>query len=340
MTSRHFTITINGIGETEEAAMAYHLTVGLIVEEKKEEDIIHYAVYGVERGDTGNYHIQMYVQTKEKIRPSAVKRWFAPKQPHIECSNGSSESNIAYVKKEGEHADKAHTKVGDTIVEVGHPRTLGKGKGKRSDIDQLDKALKAGKTELEICDELFPVWLRFHKVIPRYHLLHVKPRTEPPKVEVHVGAPGAGKTRSVFDRWEENEIFNVPRAQGTVWFDMYEPRHHKVILFDDFYGWCPWDFVLRVTDRYKVAAQTKGGMIPVVAPVVVFTSNKGPREWYKKLLEEGAIDFQAFVRRVTRWVCYRPGGVTYDGASYERFSESLAFIDLAPTQIVTDDDMF
>lgn len=335
-------VTINDIPQTRDEAIAYYTTVNFILDEKMEEGVLHYAEWCLEKGsETDHWHIHVYVQTKEKVRPSAIKKWFEPKRPNVQCANGSSEECSAYIRKDGEkHRAKANTKVDDYQASMGNMRTLGRGKGKRSDLDQLHGALKDGKREVEICDEMFGTWVKYHKVISRYHLLHVKARTEAPQVEIHVGAPGAGKTRSVFDRWEEHEIFNVPRAQGTVWFDMYEPSHHKVILFDDFYGWCPWDFVLRVTDRYKVAAQTKGGMIPVVAPVVVFTSNKGPREWYKKLLEEGAIDFGAFVRRVTRWVCYRPGGPVYDGPNYERFSESLAFIDLAPTQVVTDDDLF
>lgn len=141
-----------------------------------------------------------------------------------------------------------------------------------------------------------------------------------------MGAPGTGKTRSVFDAYPQSAIFNVPRSQGTAWFDGYDARTSKVTLFDDFYGWCPYDFILRVTDRYPVNTQVKGSFRPFVCDKIVFTSNKPPMEWYRDLVEKGKVDFGAFLRRVTRWVAYHPGGIVYDGADYAAFSAALAMV--------------
>ena len=199
-------------------------------------------------------------------------------------------------------------------------------KGKRNELLVLEGYLKDKKTEREICEIDFPLWARTYKIMDRYRMINPPTRDQAPEVEVHVGAPGTGKTRSVYDAYPQREIFNVPRAQGTAWFDGYCPWESRVCLFDDFYGWVPYDLLLRVTDRYPVSTQKKGGFTPFVCPKIVLTSNKAPTEWYKDLLEKGKVDFGAFLRRVTRWVAYHPGGVVYDGPDYEAFSAALAMV--------------
>lgn len=333
MTARHFSIVINLGPDSMEydelsARIEYEELCTLFAKLVNDDKVARFVCASLEKGDTGNWHAQVYVQVNGNAkRATGVKAWFGHYSPHVECCGGTDEDNVDYVKGEGKHADKKGTTYKDTIVQWGVQGKMGKeNKGKRNELLVLKSYLEQGKTEREICVLDFPLWARNFKVMDRYRMLFPPDRLEPPAVEVHVGAPGTGKTRTVYDEFADNRraIFNVPRAQGTAWFDGYCPWESKVCLFDDFYGWIPYDLLLRVTDRYPVNTQKKGGFTPFVCPKIVITSNKSPTEWYKDLLDKGKVDFGAFLRRVTRWVAYRPGGKVYDGPDYELFSMALA----------------
>ena len=70
---------------------------------------------------------------------------------------------------------------------------------------------------------------------------------------------------------------------------------HEVVIIDEFYGWLPFDLLLRVCDRYPLLVETKGGQTQFVAKVIVITSNSLPSNWYKSAY------FPSLVRRVTKW---------------------------------------
>lgn len=342
MTARHFAITINLGADSMEydelsARIEYEELCTLFGKLVNDDKVARFICASLEKGETGNWHAQVYVQVQGNAkRATGVKAWFGHYNPHVECCGGNDEDNVDYVKGEGKHADKKGTTLKDTIISYGVQGKMGKeNKGKRNELLVLQKYVKERKTERQICELDFPLWARHWKVIERYMMLFPPERFDAPVVEVHVGAPGSGKTRSVYDAHPRNEVFNVPRAQGTVWFDGYCPWESKVCLFDDFYGWCPYDLLLRVTDRYPVNVQVKGNFKPFVCPKIVFTSNKPPMEWYKEIVEKGKVDFGAFLRRVTRWVAYRPGGVVYDGDNYDLFSMALA---MAPMRVRSDSE--
>lgn len=331
MTARHFAITINLGPDTDmydelSARIEYEELCSIFSRLVNDDKVARFVCASLEKGETGNWHAQVYVQVNgNSQRATAVKKWFGHYNPHVECCGGTDQDNVDYVKAEGKHADKSGTTLRDTTVSFGVQGKMGKeNKGKRNELLVLEAALKENKSERQICDENFPLWARHFKIIDRYNVLHPPERTQAPDVQVHVGAPGTGKTRQVFDEHEPRDIFNVPRAQGTVWFDGYCPLESKICLFDDFYGWAPYDFLLRVTDRYPLNVQVKNGFRPFVCPKIVFTSNREPAEWYKELFASGKADFGAFKRRVTRWCAYRAGeGKIYDGDNYDLFLLAL-----------------
>lgn len=54
-----------------------------------------------------------------------------------------------------------------------------------------------------------------------------------------------------------------------------------MVLFDDF-DWhkMPMDTFLRITERYPIPINVKGGEVPWVAETIYFTSNDDPSSWY------------------------------------------------------------
>ena len=53
------------------------------------------------------------------------------------------------------------------------------------------------------------------------------------------------------------------------------------MVIDEFYGWLPWDYLLRLTDRYPFMVESKGGHIQFTSEIIIFTSNKIHDHWYK-----------------------------------------------------------
>lgn len=80
-------------------------------------------------------------------------------------------------------------------------------------------------------------------------------------------------------------------ATSGCWWDGYEGQHTVVI--DEFYGWIKYDFFLRLTDRYPLQVETKGGVVQFVSRRIVFTSNAAPDTWYP-----GVQDRAPFERRI------------------------------------------
>lgn len=154
--------------------------------------------------------------------------------------------------------------------------------GKRNDLEAVQARIREGASELEIADESFGPWCRYHKAFKKYKGLLTPGRSEKTEVHIYWGAAGSGKTRRVYSEAKEAglRVYDVPRPNGgSVWFDGYES--HEVVLFDDFYGWCPLHLLLKLGDRYPMQVPIKGGMVPFTAKRLVFTSNSPVDEWYK-----------------------------------------------------------
>lgn len=79
---------------------------------------------------------------------------------------------------------------------------------------------------------------------------------------------------------------------NSVYFDGYD--EHDTIILDEFYGWLPWDLLLRLADKYPLTLQTKGGSVNCAIKNLIITSNKGLLEWYPNIK-----DIDAFIRRIT-----------------------------------------
>jgi len=72
------------------------------------------------------------------------------------------------------------------------------------------------------------------------------------------------------------------------WWDGYEGQH--TVIIDEFYSWLRYDFFLRLTDRYPLQVETKGGVVQFVSHRIVFTSNTPPTAWYPSIQDRGAFD--------------------------------------------------
>lgn len=251
---------------------------------------------------TGTPHFQGYVEFKKPVRLAHCKKLIP--HAHFEIARGDRDQCRTYCMK---------TDSRDQATDAG-PHEYGEfgrgGQGKRSDLLEVKAMVDKGATEKEIADEHFGTWLRSYRGIERYRRLSVPQRTWKTKVVVKYGPPGSGKSRDAMESYPG--AYWKPRG---IWWDGYEGQ--GVVILDEFFGWLPWDTLLKLLDRYPLLVETKGGQTQYTPHTVVITTNKRPDRWYA-----ATMPFEALNRRVDEWHAHPEPG------SKRVFTGSAGFIDL------------
>jgi len=142
-----------------------------------------------------------------------------------------------------------------------------------------------------IADEHFDLWCRYGRSFRQYKSLIDPPRDHPTEVIVIQGPTGTGKSK-----WAKDHYPEAYWKQRSQWWDNYEAQ--ETVVLDEFYGWLPFDTLLRLCDRYPLYVETKGGQVNMSAKRIVITTNAVPNAWYKNVY------FNSFVRRVTKWMVF------------------------------------
>lgn len=242
-------------------------------------DVVRYAIWQRERGENGTEHLQGYVELSKPQRLSFFKS-FIPRA-HVEVARGSRDQARDYCRK--------------PETRVAGPFEFGDfgagGQGSRSDLDGIKQLIDNGAGEQEIAEANFSAWCRNYRAFREYKRIKTEARDWPVDVEVFWGDPGTGKSRKAME--ENPGAYWKPKGQ---WWDGYEDQ--EVVIIDEFYGWLPYDFILRLCDRYPLNLEIKGGTVACLMKKIIFTSNKHPDDWYQK----DTLDKRAFARRVTKLV--------------------------------------
>ena len=100
--------------------------------------------------------------------------------------------------------------------------------------------------------------------------------------------------------------------QRSNWWDGYSTQ--ETVVLDEFYGWLPFDLLLRLCDRYPLLVETKGGQVQFVAKTIIITSNSLPSNWYRSAY------FPSFVRRVDHWHVFPIWGEHFETSDYAEFT--------------------
>lgn len=253
MTSKHWCFTLNNYTEEELATLA----------ELGQHEETQYLIVAKETGDSGTPHVQGYIAFKRRLAFNTVKARVSPRC-HLEKTKGSPSSNIAYCKKDGDYTEYG---------------SVPGGQGKRTDLDRVYDAVKAGQSRTEIGDEFKGTYIRYKRSIDnllREMSQTVRDPTNEPNVVVYWGSTGTGKTRKV---WESHERSSIYCHTGERWFDGYSGQ--PVALFDDFDGSVfKLTYLLRLLDRYPMKVPIKGDYVEWNPSTIYITSNKSPTEWY------------------------------------------------------------
>lgn len=251
---------------------------------------VTYLVYQREVApDTGREHFQGYLELATRQRLPGVKRALGDEAAHCEIRKGTGEQAADYCQKEESR------KEGTSPLELGHRSLVIQ--GERTDLLAVKSLLDEGKSEVEIADLQFVTWAKHYRAIERYKRIQTEARDFKTDLFVLCGETGVGKSKVC--REEFPDAYWKPRSN---WWDGYDGA--EVVIIDDYYGWLPWDLLLRLTDRYPLQVETKGGSVQFVAKTIVITSNKSYTEWYKD-----SIDVAPLERRITKHSWIGEGGV-------------------------------
>lgn len=243
---------------------------------------VKYAIWQLEKGENGTPHLQGYVSFMKQQRLNAVK---------LICPRAHWETRKGTVTQAVEYCSKEETR------EAG-PWEIGKlDQGKRNDLAPLQDDLDAGKSMKHITKNHFHPYLKYARGIQSYRRIHQPVRTEKTFVGVIVGDTGVGKSKLMAEKFPKA----FWKSCGDKWWDDYD--FQEVVIMDEYYGWLPYAYLLRLLDRYPLNVESKGGMLNFNPKQLWICSNNEPINWYKwtdKMTYEPLlrrIDFLAVMRR-------------------------------------------
>lgn len=252
---------------------------------------IQFAVWQLEAGERGTQHLQGYLEAKDRIRFNQLRELLGGRV-HLERRRGSQAQAIAYCKKE-------ETRV-DGPWEFGEPKRA----GKRSDIHATMEAIAEGSSFDDLLDSADGNAIKYSRGVQlAISRRDQKLRSESIRnLEVHVlwGDPGTGKTRSVYDEHGFQSVYTLTTsANGAVWFDGYDGQ--EILLIDDFRGFIPFQFFLKILDIYPLRLDIKGSFTYAAWKKVYITSNHPVQDWYRS---DANHCIAALERRITHTIHY------------------------------------
>jgi hypothetical protein len=241
-------------------------------------DQVQFAAGQLEKGESGTTHLQLYVyffhnKALTTTPGTGVKK--VHPQAHWEIRRGTHEQALTYVTKDD-------SSLGQRFIFGDPPNAPGK-TNDSSEFDEVKAKLDEGKTLAEIADCHFSLFLKHHSGLASY-LGKKRParRTWLTKNLVIFGSTGTGKSRFCHDLelLFPGEVYWKSKDK---WWGDY--NNEPYIVMDEFYGWVPYDELLRMLDRYVFRPEVKGAHIYVQPRAVIFTSNKEPVEWYQNVTD-------------------------------------------------------
>lgn len=218
----------------------------------------NYLVAGREVGELGTPHLQGYLHLEHAKSLSGMKRIHP--RAHWEPAVGTPLEASDYCKKEGSFLERG------TL-----PR-----QGKRTDIDDIRKMVKAKRPMSEIVEEASSYQaVRFAEVYLSYQSPSVRPDVN---ATWYFGPSGSGKTFQAARRSDGHSTYYKPSGR---WWNGYD--QHNVVLWDDFRDdQAPGPDLYRLLDSLPFAVEIKGGYRSINAHTFLFTSIQPPWDFYPK----------------------------------------------------------
>lgn len=276
--SRGWVFTINNPDEHTEETLS-----GIV------PDSASYLVYGRERGESGTFHLQGYIQFERKRARGRVVQLLGG-HAFVEPRRGTVGEAVTYCKKDGDFSEFGCVPSDN--------------QGQRTDLGPLVQQLRDGKRLREVALVDPATYCRYRSGLRDISTFVAKGREGPPTVFYVSGEPGTGKSRWAHGFGEPSETWSYP---GEGWFDGYDGQ--KIAIFDDFGDdvrgvgerGITYTMFLRLLDRYPIQVPVKGGFVQWVPETIIITSNRdlslvyaGDPRYVKEAIERRVTEVKKF----------------------------------------------
>lgn len=237
-------------------------------------------IFQGEIGESGTRHLQGAVSFGTPKRFGQLKKLLG-ERGHYELRKGSVEDNIKYCTKGRTH---------DPTIPRFEKGERPLSQGSRSDLVRAAELIKSGANEAQLFADFPGLYFRYGRGLREAIRLCSKPRDFKSEVYWYWGPTGTGKSRKAFE--EAPDAFWKSGIDN--WWDGYLGQ--EVIIIDDYRtNMCPFNFLLRLLDRYPLLVPIKGGFVNFVAKKIYITTPKTPRDTWNNRVDE---DLKQLVRRI------------------------------------------
>jgi hypothetical protein len=204
-----------------------------------------YVIYSIEESpQTGNKHIQGYVEFGHPVRWAKVKSLIGEKSSYVAKRFSAREDCREYCRKPETHIEGPYE----------HGEWEAGGQGCRTDMKAMMETIQAGLEEIDVWDAVPEQMAKYPRAYERYRMLWEKdqlllpfpftlpngqiveaPKASEKKRHWYILAPSnSGKTEWVEKTFEGKAVYSPIRnkERRSIW-DIFEDQ--SVVLFDDWY---------------------------------------------------------------------------------------------------------
>jgi len=252
-------------------------------------DVVTYIVYGKEKGDQQTPHLQGYLEFSKNVRMPAIKKLFKCNRIHLEKRIGTADQAAAYCKKDGDVYERGTISKSRTVKIKEQKNKLLPFIPiiKEGGLQQLSNDANCNLSTLKHGQ----LWLSLNEASRKFE--------DPLEVRWFWGETGTGKTYEAYQFAMALGCEPYIRSGGGKFFDGYEGQ--RVAIFDDFReGDIPFNYLLRLCDKYPMRIEVKGGVRQWKPEFIFITSPQKPEEVFSKNSYYGCKDN---VKQLERRLC-------------------------------------
>ena len=248
-----------------------------------------------EIGEQGTPHTHVYVVFKNSVMFDTMHKKFYG--AHIDKANGTNQENRDYVRKDGKWADDAkhETNKPETFEESGElPPDKTKAQSQAEEIVHMIRDGMSNAEILEACPSAYSKLAYIEQT--RQTLLQEQHKDAWRNVDVTYlwGDTGAGKTRSVMEKYGYSKVYRVTDYSHP--FDSYKGQ--DVIVFEEFRSSIKVQDMLLYLDGYPLELPCRYANKVACYTKVYLITNIPLNKQYPNVQEESPETWDAFRRRI------------------------------------------